>query len=256
MIKKILILSANPKTTPRLSLDEEVREIEECLKRAKQREKFDIKSRWAVRYSDLQRALLDYEPQIVHFSGHGEKGGLMLEDDFGIGEVISSEVISGLFKLCSDHAECVILNACDSAPQAAAIKKHINYVIGMPNKIKDKAAIEFSVNFYDALGAGKTIEKAFNFGCLAFRRLKIPKKFDPRLYKKKSTQFPQEEQNDIGTENTGSPTTPTTQPLEPQSSLAPIINAKNIGKINYTPKGDIHNTETNYNYYPDQKEEK
>ena len=33
--------------------------------------------------------------------------------------------------------------------------------------IKDKAAIEFSVGFYDALGAGRSIEDAFAFGCNA-----------------------------------------------------------------------------------------
>lgn len=167
MIKKILILAANPKTTPWLSLDEEVRQIESCLTRAKQREKFDIKSIWAVRFRDLQRALLEYKPQIVHFSGHGEKDGLMLEGDLGIGMTIPSKALSGLFELCSRYVECVILNACHSAPQAVAINKHINYVIGMPGKIKDKAAIEFAVGFYDALGAGEAVEEAFKFGLIS-----------------------------------------------------------------------------------------
>ncbi len=166
-VKKILILSANPEDTDPLRLDKEVREIKEGLRRAKHREQFDIRSEWAISFEDLRGALLDYEPQIVHFSGHGDKDGIVLEGELELAVPISSEVLSELFELCSKHIECVILNACYSEPQAAAINKHINYVIGMPGKINDKAAIKFSRGFYDALGAGKSVEEAFKFGCNA-----------------------------------------------------------------------------------------
>ncbi|MFN6472344.1 MAG: hypothetical protein RMY36_022115 [Nostoc sp. SerVER01] len=82
-VTEILILSANPKNTNRLRLDEEVREIEEGLQRSRNREQFKIRSKFAVRLRDLRRALLDYEPQIVHFSGHGEVNGLAVEDEVG-----------------------------------------------------------------------------------------------------------------------------------------------------------------------------
>lgn len=162
--KKILILAANPKTTPPLRLDEEVREIEEGVKRAKYRDQLIIHQKWAVGLRDLRRALLDNEPQIVHFAGHGKRDGLLVEDELGMAVLISAKALSGLFELFSDQVECVILSACYSAPQANAINKHINYVIGMRREIKDKAAIEFTVGFYDALGAGKSIEEAFKFG--------------------------------------------------------------------------------------------
>jgi hypothetical protein len=71
-MKKILILAANPINTDRLRLDEEVREIQAALERPRSREQFELITRWAVRIDDLRRTLLDYEPQIVHFSGHGK----------------------------------------------------------------------------------------------------------------------------------------------------------------------------------------
>lgn len=171
MKKKILFLSANPGDTQRLRLDKEVREIKEGLRRSKNRDQFNIVSEWAVSFNSLRRALLDYEPQIVHFSGHGGEEGLMMEGEMGIAVSISIEALSNLFELCANHVECVILNACYSALQAVAINKHINYVIGMPGKINDHAAIEFSVGFYDALGAGRIIEDAFKFGCNAFQNM-------------------------------------------------------------------------------------
>jgi CHAT domain-containing protein len=67
----ILIVSANPKDTSKLRLDEEAREIEEGLQRSQRRGQFKVKSKWALRARDLRRALLDEQPNIVHFSGHG-----------------------------------------------------------------------------------------------------------------------------------------------------------------------------------------
>jgi hypothetical protein len=170
-LKKILILSANPQVTPRLRLDKEAREIEEGLRRCKHRSQFEIKAAWAVRLRDLRRALLEYEPQIVHFAGHGTKEGLIVESELGLPVILSSKAVSGLFEFFSDQVECVILSSCYSESQAAAINKHINYVIGMPEKIMDKAAIEFAVGFYDALGVGKSFEESFEFVCNAILQI-------------------------------------------------------------------------------------
>jgi hypothetical protein len=66
-MKKILILSANPKDTSKLRLDEEVRNIQAAFKRAKNREQFEIITEWAVRVEDLRRALLHRNhTQLLH----------------------------------------------------------------------------------------------------------------------------------------------------------------------------------------------
>ena len=66
-VKTILILASNPRNTSALRLDEEVREIDTELQRAKKRELFDLKQRWAVRIQDVYQSLLDFKPQFVHF---------------------------------------------------------------------------------------------------------------------------------------------------------------------------------------------
>jgi hypothetical protein len=162
--KKILILAANPKTTPPLRLDEEIREINEGLRRSNYRDRFVIYSALDPGQRDLRRALLDHNPDIVHFTGHGNKKGLLVVDEMGMAVSFSSKALSGLFELFSDKVECVILSACYSAHQANAISKHIKYVIGMRKEIEDRAAVEFAIGFYDALGAGRSVEDAFKFG--------------------------------------------------------------------------------------------
>lgn len=164
-MKKILILASNPKGTPALALFKEIRDIEEGLKLSKNRDEFDIKTRGAVRQEDLRRAMLEVKPQIVHFCGHGMGSqGLVLEDDNGNERLASTEALSELFRIFSDRVECVLLNACYSEVQADAIVQHINYVIGMNQEVRDDAAIAFTVGFYDGLGAGESIERAFEIG--------------------------------------------------------------------------------------------
>ncbi|MGE5342183.1 MAG: CHAT domain-containing protein [Candidatus Omnitrophota bacterium] len=187
--KKILILAANPKVTPNLRLDEEMREIDGSLKQTRYAHRFHIHYKWAVRTRDLRKALLDCEPHIVHFMGHGKEDGIILEDEIGFPKHISAQAIAGLFKLCTGHVECVILNACYTAIQASEINRYIDYVIGMKREINDKASIEFAVGFYEALGSGKSIEDAFDFGCSAIHAAfpDIPEHLIPVLKVKPNT---------------------------------------------------------------------
>lgn len=184
-VKTILILSANPIGTTPLRLDEEVRDIKEGMQRSRYRDQFEVKHRLALRIRDLRRALLDHEPQILHFTGHGESEGILVEDKQGLATLITSRALTGTFKLYTHRIECVILSACYSDHQAVAINKHIRYVVGMPGQIKDKAAIEFAVGFYDALGAGKPVEEAFDFGCNAIQQYwpEIPEYMYPKLHR-------------------------------------------------------------------------
>jgi len=182
MKKKILILSANPINTSRLRLDEEVREIQVALSRAISKEEFELINIGAVRIDDLRRALLDNEPQVVHFSGHGTgTDGIVLENLFGEVQLVSTESLSNLFKLFKDKVECVLLNACYSETQAEAIHHYIDCVIGMERAVTDIAAINFSTAFYDALGAGKSYAESFQFGCNNIEIHGIPEFSIPKI---------------------------------------------------------------------------
>lgn len=181
-MKKILILSANPKDTSKLRLDEEVREIQASLKLAKSRDNFEVITEWAVRIDDFRRVLLDNEPQIVHFSGHSSgEDGVALENATGQMQLVSTESLARLFELFKGKIECVLLNACYSEVQAEAIHQHVDCVIGMNHKIADKAAIKFVVGFYDALGTNRSYEEAYKFGCNAIDLEGIPESSIPVL---------------------------------------------------------------------------
>ncbi|WP_104899440.1 NACHT domain-containing protein [Nostoc sp. 'Peltigera membranacea cyanobiont' N6] len=179
--KTILVLASSPTNEARLRLDKQMREIDEGLRRSQQREKFTLQQRWAVRPDDLRRALLDFNPEIIHFCGHGSgDDGLVLQDDAGKAQLVPTEALANLFKRFATRGlECVVLNACYSEIQANAIAQHIDYVVGMNSKIGDDAAIKFAVGFYDELGAGWSYEDAYNGGCDAIALQGIPEEHTP-----------------------------------------------------------------------------
>lgn len=181
-VQTILILASNPSNSNRLRLDEEVREIEDVLRKADKRDLFEVKHRPATRIDDIQQALLDYEPQIVHFCGHGEgEEGLVFEDNAGCSQLVSSQALVNLFELFKNEVKCVVLNACYSEIQAKAITTHIDTVIGMRQAIGDTAAIVFSKGFYGGLGAGRSVEFSYKLGCNRLELKAIPEAHVPVL---------------------------------------------------------------------------
>ena len=67
---RVLFLAASPDVSP-LSPDKEHREITAKIRAAEYRDSLDVLSRWAVRPDDLQQALLEHQPHVLHFSGRG-----------------------------------------------------------------------------------------------------------------------------------------------------------------------------------------
>jgi hypothetical protein len=180
----ILFLAADPTDAARLRLGEELREIQEKLQLSKQRDRFNLQQRMSVRPVDISQALLDIQPRIVHFSGHGlSSGELCFEDHSGKVLPIKPEALAALFEQFSGQVECVLMNACFSEAQAHAIGGHIPYVIGMNKQIGDKAAISFAIGFYQALGAGRSIEDAYKLGCVQIQLYGIDEHLTPVLLK-------------------------------------------------------------------------
>lgn len=162
---KILFIASEPTDADNLRIGTEMREIQTQLQLAKLRDSFEISQRWAVRPGDLSQALLDIEPDFVHFSGHGlYDGAICLEDEYGQLHQVKPDVLASLLREFANKVVCVVLNACHSKIQANAIAQAIPNVIGMESAINDESAIAFSIGFYQGIGAGRTIKNAYQLG--------------------------------------------------------------------------------------------
>jgi|694.fasta_scaffold01205_27 serine/threonine-protein kinase len=187
----ILFLGVPPRETSSLVIDLEFRNLVEGLRRAQTRDRFNLERRWAVRPIDLRRAMLELEPQIIHFSGHGtDEAGLTFEDEIGNSQLVDSKALTSLFKVFADRVKCVLLNGCYSEVQARAIAQHIPCVIGINKEVGDKVALNFAVGFYDALGAGKDVEFAYKLACNSIQMEGISEHLTPILLTKNNITKP------------------------------------------------------------------
>lgn len=200
-VTKILILAANPSDTAKLQLTTEHSRIATRLQQALEPERFPLKFYQDVTPSKFQEYLVLEKPDIVHFSGHGDRsapdvqrvidesrGGAGRErDDLPASAQPAEE--SGIFLLDEDlrHAHfvntaflkrtfeaivrrqnipvrCVVFNACHSSAQAEAISQVVPYVVGTSWSVGDKAATAFATAFYFGIAQGLDVEDAVDMG--------------------------------------------------------------------------------------------
>jgi tetratricopeptide (TPR) repeat protein len=179
---KLLFLAASPTDTARLNVDQECRAIGKALRSAEFRDRFTLENHGAVRLEDLQQLLALHRPQIVHFSGHGSAfKEIVLETSSGSGHPVTGGALGQLFSVFKNDIRCVVLNACDSEEQAAAIARHIDCVIGISQTISDSASIIFATAFYQSLAYGNDVRTAFDAGCNSLRLHNPDEPHMPRL---------------------------------------------------------------------------
>jgi len=161
---RVLLVTATPTDEETLRTDREVREIGEAIRRSSNREHIQLETRQAAQISDLRRALLDRDYDLVVISGHGEAGGPVLQDSEGRGVPLTIPVLQQMLALVPT-LQCLILNCCYSA---SSINESLAPItVGMFETIEDDIAIEFSKGFFDALGAGHSIDRCIKEGELA-----------------------------------------------------------------------------------------
>lgn len=171
----ILFLAANPRGSDPLRLGEECSEIQRELKLTHHRDDFQFESRWAVSVDDLIRHLTELDPSVIHFSGHsGHRTGLLLQDERGEPQPVSPRTLAMIVSAAARNARIVVLNACHSAPYAAALCGTVDCVVGMNGAIGDDAARAFAVRFYGALGSRRSIGNAVTLGVAALAARQLP----------------------------------------------------------------------------------
>ena len=164
-IYDILVLAANH-STQKLQLDEEIKLIK------KEAKNYTVKILPKVLIEDLSKYLEEYDPIILHFSGHGNfKSEIILNDRQGHERVLPIEELA---KLLPERVECVVLNACFSGDKVDALIKKVSCVIGMRKEIEDKSALKFSEGFYRGIGLGKSYQDAFALGISQIGILELP----------------------------------------------------------------------------------
>ena len=160
--KTVLMFFAAPIDQSALDLDAEKMEVEAALKGINKPVcEIDIVSVDRAKSEDIHSKILMSSPDVLHFSGHGNKDGLAFENP---NSRTSMAVGTNLLKLCSlykDSIKCVVLNSCYSKMIFEKLPHEIPIMIGCSEGVGDYAAQRFSVNFYSALKGGREYVTAF-----------------------------------------------------------------------------------------------
>jgi len=146
----------------KLQLWEELRGVTDVLFDSRAEGRVNLEVVPEVRRSDVVRYIGTRRPDVLHFSGHGEKGEIVLNDkwDQGDGEMVSEQWLEGV--LADKGIDVVVLNCCWSATVAEKLKETVPLAIGTTKPVGSDVAAEFSTTFYDALQSGATLRKAFD----------------------------------------------------------------------------------------------
>lgn len=165
---EVLFFAADPNSSPqngnaaRLLLDEEARQVREKVRAAANRDHLVFEPWLAVRTDDLLQALRERRPQVVHFSGHGGNGGLIMVGKDGRPHTVPANALARLFTTFRGNIRLVVLNACYSEPQAKAIAEAVGCAIGTRGPISDAAAISFAATFYSGIAFGESVQDAYD----------------------------------------------------------------------------------------------
>lgn len=172
---RVLGMVASPQGLPRLDVEHEKRLVEEAVRALQEKKLVELTWLEGQTWRDLQRAMRHGPWHVFHFIGHGgfdpetEEGAIALADEEGRTHLLGA---TDLALLLDDHyfLRLVFLNSCEgakgtprdpfSSTAASLVRCGIPAVVAMQYEITDKAAIEFSHAFYDAMADGLPVDAA------------------------------------------------------------------------------------------------
>jgi CHAT domain/WD domain, G-beta repeat len=182
----ILGVISSPKDLPELDIEREKQRLEKAIADLRARGLVELTWLPGQTWYHLLRAMRRGPWHILHFIGHGgfdartDEGLIALEDEEGRAQLLTA---THLGRLLADHRSLrlVVLNACEgargskqdifSSTATILVRRGIPAVLAMQYEITDRAAIELSRVFYEALADGLPVDtavgearKAISFG--------------------------------------------------------------------------------------------
>ncbi len=136
-------------------------------------------------FEELRQRINEFQPHIVHLTGHGvvKEDGLgyfAFEDESGNADIHSSlEIRQELF--AGSSVQCAFISGCQSgkAPPVEAlggvcqglVGEEVPLAIGWAASISDNIATQFAATFYNTLAAGQPVDRALTQARLAIKKL-------------------------------------------------------------------------------------
>lgn len=180
----VLYSTASPDQGRPLRVDAEMRQVQEAIRGSKLRDQISLHYRPAADLKSIMEGLNDFQPGIVHFSGHGDSDGVDVDHAKvkpPSGKVLTFELMAKAIGAVDKPPQIVVLNSCFSAGAKTAFFPSAKAIVAMADSISDIAATAFAAWFYAAIAAGQSLQAAFNQGLVAVKAASIGEAAIPRL---------------------------------------------------------------------------
>lgn len=183
-ILRVLYLTANPEaieTTTKypdgrvettgvwLRVGYEVRQVQQMLKKSKYRDLVAVKHLPAATKGDLMDGLNEHRPHVVHFSGHANAFGVLMENEAGTqhGADLDFGLLARMLGATDEPPRMAVLNACESLGGADDLLQTVPALVAMSDKIDDASAVVFAAQFYSAIASAQSVATALEQGRVA-----------------------------------------------------------------------------------------
>jgi hypothetical protein len=180
----VLYLMSNPTKKHALSLDKEVKAVKAEIARSRFRDNITLHQSEAANFKDVFNGLNDHAPSVVHFSGHGNTDGLVMDGGTvkrGKTNFITFDLLGKALKATDTPPAVIVLNACKSTGARKALLGSAKALVVMENSISDVAAVAFATQFYGAIASGQSLQTAFDQGCVAIELISWGEASTPAL---------------------------------------------------------------------------
>ncbi len=152
------------------ALEDEARVIERALQGANQ---VALRSLADAEPAELLRMFAGEAQRVLHMSGRGRDGTIVLHGDDGLATLVSSGPLTTMVHELGDELRLVVLHARLSRDLAQAIATTVPCVIALDGSIGASTARLFFEVFYRAVGTGRSVRDGFDDGCRALALLEV-----------------------------------------------------------------------------------
>lgn len=163
-VARVAFLLASPAETGAINVGMDYREAEAAVQLSADREKLELKAFPAAHVGSLLDALNEYEPDVLHFSGHGGGQAILLDRQevrTSGGLAVNFDVARSMIAATDKRPQLLVLAACQTVSGARVFLDVVPLVVAMSDNISDWAAAFFSRRFYGALVSGRSVGHAF-----------------------------------------------------------------------------------------------
>ncbi len=175
---RILFIQPDLNDQAGLEVRKELRNLDQALLLERKGAVWEWELLPAAQLTDLAQGLARYQPDIVHYAGHGGAQGELYFDpneDKKNSVALSAEDFAETLRIHqarphTPRVRLVVLAACHTERTAQLAVEHVDCAIGMSDAIGDDALVKvLTPNFYAALARGDAVQDAVENARIALR---------------------------------------------------------------------------------------